>query len=142
MPDNLLALARSLGKSERMKVLRALAAFEIKMMKLEVPDAEVYGILANYPEDIHYRLALIDLHYAGNGYFLDEGQLLRDAGRIAHIPAILINGRYDMVCPPLAAWEVHTRLDRSELVIVEQAGHVEGEEGITAALIEAAAKLE
>lgn len=142
MPSNLLVLAKELDRSERMKVIRALAAFEIKMMKLEVTDAEIHGILANYPEDLHFQLALIDLHYAGNGYFLEEGQLLRDAGRIAHIPAILVNGRYDMVCPPHAAWEMHRRLDKSELVIVEQAGHVEGEEGITSALVEAAARFE
>jgi proline iminopeptidase len=48
----------------------------------------------------------IDCHYAGNGFFLEEGQLLRDANKLEDIPITIINGGYDMVCPPVTAWRI------------------------------------
>ena len=89
-----------------------------------------------------YRIYSIDLLYASNGYFLEEGQLLRDAEKIAHLPAVIINGRWDVVCPPDAAYEIHRRMPKSELVIVEEAGHSESEPGTTKALIEAVKQFE
>jgi proline iminopeptidase len=82
----------------------------------------------------------LDLHYVTNHYYLEPGQLLRDAGRIAHIPTTIINGRYDMACPPLFAYRLHQALPQSELIIVEEAGHSETEAGITAELVKAAAR--
>ena len=84
----------------------------------------------------------IDCHYASNGFFLEEGRLLRDAHKLKDIPLTIINGRYDMLCPPITAWRLHQRLPKSKLIIVEEAGHSEGEEGTTRALIEAVAEFE
>ena len=67
---------------------------------------------------------------------------VRDARKIRDIPITIINGRYDMVCPPVTAWRLHQRLPKSKLIIVEKAGHSEGEEGTTRALIEAVAEFE
>jgi proline iminopeptidase len=61
---------------------------------------------------------------------------------LRNIPVTLINGRYDIVCPPLAAYRIHKQLPLSRLVIVDAAGHSESEDGITAALLKAVAEFE
>ncbi|KAA8877427.1 prolyl aminopeptidase [Nocardia colli] len=81
--------------------------------------------------------ARIENHYFRNHAFLDEGQLLRDAGTIAHIPTVIVQGRHDIVCPTVSAWDLHKALPASELHIVEDAGHASFEPGITHHLIEA-----
>jgi proline iminopeptidase len=86
--------------------------------------------------------AKIDTHYASNLFFLEEGQLLRDAVRLREIPITIINGRYDMLCPPITAWRLHKQLPKSKLVIVEEAGHSEAEPGTTRALLAAMAEFE
>ncbi|QJD30351.1 prolyl aminopeptidase [Methylococcus geothermalis] len=75
----------------------------------------------------------IELHYAAARYFLREGQILEDCPKIAHIPAIIVHGRQDRVCPPEAAWLLHRALPRSELKILPNSGHIaQGEEMIDA----------
>ena len=86
--------------------------------------------------------AKIDTHYAANLFFFEDGQLLRDAPKLRDITVTIINGRYDMLCPPITAWRLHQRLPKSKLIIVEEAGHSEGEEGTTRALVEAVAEFE
>ncbi|MEV6558389.1 prolyl aminopeptidase [Nocardia sp. NPDC051756] len=81
--------------------------------------------------------ARIENHYFRNHAFLDEGQLLRDAGTIAHIPTVIVQGRHDIVCPTVSAWDLHKALPGSQLHIVEDAGHASFEPGITHHLIEA-----
>ncbi len=58
-----------------------------------------------------------------NGCFVEEGQLLRELPTIAEIPAVIVQGRYDVLCPPITAWRVHRGMARSKLVLVEDAGH-------------------
>jgi proline iminopeptidase len=72
-----------------------------------------------------------------NRGFLDEGQLLRDVGRIAHLPATLIQGRYDMVCPPVSAIELNAAWPASRLEMVPDAGHAAMEPGIRRAIVRA-----
>lgn len=67
--------------------------------------------------------------------FLDEGQLLRDRHRIEHIPAVIVQGRYDMVCPPASAWELAEGWDRAELRLVPASGHALSEPRIAAELV-------
>ena len=68
--------------------------------------------------------ARIENHYFVNGGFFDaDDQLLRDAGRIAHIPGAIVHGRYDVVCPVQNAWDLHKAWPGSELVITPTAGH-------------------
>jgi proline iminopeptidase len=54
-----------------------------------------------------------------NNCFLEEGQLLKNAGKIAHVPAFIVNGRYDMICSPKAAYRLHEELSKSKLVITD-----------------------
>jgi len=73
---------------------------------------------------------------------LQEGQLLNNAGTLADIPMVIVNGRYDMICPPNAAYSLHRLLPNSTLVIVPDAGHWAGEPGIEAELVKAMRRFE
>jgi proline iminopeptidase len=82
--------------------------------------------------------ARIECHYFVNhGFFEVDGQLLRDAHRLANIPGVIVQGRYDVVCPAKSAWELHRAWPGSELVIVPDAGHSALEPGTTDALVAA-----
>ena len=82
--------------------------------------------------------ARLEAHYFVNRGFLEtDGQILRDIGRIADIPGVIVQGRYDMVCPPHTAWDLHKAWPASELEIIDDAGHALSEPGISAALLRA-----
>lgn len=81
--------------------------------------------------------ARIECHYFTNrGFFERDDQLLRDSKRIRHIPAVIVQGRYDVVCPATSAWDLHRAWPEAKLVIVHDAGHSMTEPGIRSALIE------
>jgi len=82
-------------------------------------------------------IARIECHYFVNNAFLEENQLLRDMHKIAHIPGVIVHGRYDVVCPLDNAWALHQAWPNSELLIIRDAGHAAGELGITDALVRA-----
>ncbi|MBE9061696.1 prolyl aminopeptidase [cf. Phormidesmis sp. LEGE 11477] len=82
--------------------------------------------------------ARIECHYFINGGFFDNpNQLLDNVGTIRHIPTVIVQGRYDVVCPMISAWELHQAWPESKLIIVNDAGHSATEAGITSALVEA-----
>ena len=68
-------------------------------------------------------VARVVTHYWGNGCFLADGQLLRDADRLAGIPGVLVHGRYDVSGPLDVAWRLHQAWPGSELVVLGDAGH-------------------
>ena len=85
--------------------------------------------------------ALIENHYFVNKGFLDnENQLLENIDIIRNIPAVIIQGRYDVVCPPTTAYELHSKWPESELVIAPFSGHSAFEKEITHELIKATNK--
>jgi proline iminopeptidase len=79
----------------------------------------------------------LESHYMANLGFLEEGQLMRDIGRIAHLPAVIVQGRYDVICPPVSAYRLHQAWPGSRLRLIEDAGHGALEIGISKALVEA-----
>ncbi|MGW5309789.1 prolyl aminopeptidase [Nocardia thailandica] len=81
--------------------------------------------------------ARIENHYFRHHGFLDEGQLLRDIDRIAHLPAVIVQGRHDVVCPAVSAWDLHRAWPGSILHLVPDAGHTALEPGIVHHLVEA-----
>ncbi|MEH3157220.1 MAG: prolyl aminopeptidase [Gordonia paraffinivorans] len=89
--------------------------------------------------DVRFDLAFarIENHYFTHGGFLDDGQLLRDIDRIADIPGVIVQGRYDVVCPVRSAWDLHRAWPSAQLHIVDDAGHSSFEKGIVHHLIEA-----
>ena len=83
--------------------------------------------------------ARIEAHYFVHGAWLrTDTQLLDDVPKIAHLPGVIVQGRYDVVCPAASAWALHKRWPRSRLTIVPDAGHSIKEPGILSALVEAA----
>lgn len=85
-------------------------------------------------------LARIEAHYFVNDCFLRPNQLLEDIDRIRHIPAEIVQGRYDMVCPIRSADDLHRAWPEANYQIVPDAGHSAFEPGIRAALVKAAEK--
>ena len=69
--------------------------------------------------------------------FIDENYILNNVDKIAHIPATIIHGRYDLVCKAEAAYSLHSSLPNSVLHIVPEAGHSASEPGIAGALVRA-----
>ena len=90
----------------------------------------------------HFALAFarIENHYFVHGGWMEEGQLLRNAGRLADIPGTIVQGRYDVVCPPVTAWELSKRWPRAELHIIPDSGHSFAEPGTLHRLMEATDK--
>jgi proline iminopeptidase len=133
-PQRLLALLESPDEQVRKKAARAWAAYEGKLAFLDAKDEDVEKDLdANDP----LAFSRIENHYMSHDCFLPEGQLLRDAGKLKDIPTVIVNGRYDVICPPKTAYRLHKLLPKSQLWIVDQSGHAGSEPGIQAALVRA-----
>ncbi|WP_374212582.1 prolyl aminopeptidase [Rhodococcus tibetensis] len=81
--------------------------------------------------------ARIENHYFHHRGFLAEGQLLRDAATLEGIPGVIVQGRYDVVCPATSAWALHRAWPGSQLDIVGDAGHSAMEPGIVDRLVSA-----
>lgn len=82
--------------------------------------------------------ARIECHYFVNkGFFSNENQLLTNIERIRHLPGVIVQGRYDVVCPMITAWELHKAWQEAEFVLIPDAGHSVSEPGIKDALINA-----
>lgn len=82
--------------------------------------------------------ARIECHYfMHRGFFSRDDQLLHDAHRVRHIPTVIVQGRYDTVCPMISAWELHRVWPEADLVVVPDAGHSAFESGILDALVQA-----
>jgi len=86
-------------------------------------------------------IARIEAHYFVHGAFLEDNQLLRDVGRIRHLPCTIVQGRYDIVCPPATADVLARAWPEAELVIVPDAGHSVREPGITRELVAAVERM-
>jgi len=79
----------------------------------------------------------IECHYFINNCFLEDNQILNNIDKIAHIPAIIVHGRYDVVCPVDQAFALHAAWPQAELQIIANAGHAASEQGIVDALVSA-----
>ncbi len=89
-------------------------------------------------DDFALAFARIECHYFVHGGFLEhDDQLLRNIGRIRHIPAVIVQGRYDVVCPLRSAWDLHRAWPEADLRIVQTAGHSAFEPGNQHQLLEA-----
>ncbi len=67
--------------------------------------------------------ALMEAHYIKNKFFLDDNQLLNNAHKLGEIPGVIVQGRYDLLCPPAAAYALHCRWPKSRLIVIDSAGH-------------------
>jgi proline iminopeptidase len=122
--------------SVRREAARAWSTWEGSTSKL----LQSEDMVARYSGD-HFAeaFARIECHYFVNGgFFRSPNQLLEDVGRIRGIPGIIIQGRYDVVCPMKSAWDLHRAWPEATLQVVGDAGHAASEHGILTRLIEAA----
>jgi len=119
---------------ERMAAAIEWNAFEGTASHL-VPDAKTPD-----PEDLQQEIALarIEAHYFINGTFLEsDDQILKDAWRLRTLPGVIVQGRYDLVCPMQSAWDLAAAWPEARLVVVPAAGHAADEPAISSALVEA-----
>jgi proline iminopeptidase len=89
-------------------------------------------------DEFALAFARIECHYFIHGGFFEvEDQLLRDIGRVRGIPAVIVQGRYDVVCPMMSAWELSRAWPEAVLQVVDDAGHSAFEPGIVDRLVRA-----
>ena len=126
----------SADASERVAAARAWSIWEGATSHLRTDP----GYVAKFRDaDYAAAFARIECHDFVNGGFLDsDDQLLRDVPKIRHIPAVIVQGRYDVVCPMRSAWHLHRAWPEAQLVVVPDAGHSAFEPGIALALRRAA----
>ena len=119
----------------RLAAAKAWATWEGATSRL-LPDP---SLADSYAEDeFAVAFARIECHYFHNrGFFEVDGQLLRDVDRIRHVPGVIVQGRYDVVCPILSAWALHRAWPEADLVITPDAGHSAYEPSNSRALVAA-----
>ena len=86
-------------------------------------------------------VARTEAHYFRNACFLGPDQLLKNVPAVSHLPCVIVQGRYDIVCPPVSAQRLAGAWRRAELVMVEDAGHSALEPGVRAALVRATERM-
>lgn len=88
------------------------------------------------PGEYARAFARLENHYFTNAGFLEfDGQILANMDRIAHIPGTIVQGRYDMICPPESAYSIALVWPNCDLKMVRNAGHALSEPGISAELV-------
>jgi proline iminopeptidase len=119
----------------RLEAARCWSGWEGATSKL-VPDSDLIGHMEE--DDVALAMARIECHYFVNrGWFETDDQLLRDVPRIRHIPAVIVQGRYDVVCPLDSAWALHRAWPEADFVITPDSGHSAFENANSRALVAA-----
>lgn len=99
------------------------------------------AMIADFTADDHaVAVARIENHYFRHDCWLEQGQLLRDAGQLVGIPGIIVQGRHDCCTPPWAAWALKKAWPQVALQIVDDGGHLFTEPGISDGLVRASDK--
>lgn len=121
-------------KQVRTEAAKAWSVWEGSTSKL-IPDADVVERFAE--DDFADAFARIECHYFTNkGFFSEDNFLLNNVDKIRNIPTVIVQGRYDVVCPAESAWELHRAFPEAHFHLIGNAGHSLSEEGITDKLIE------
>jgi len=113
---------------------RAWSRYEGSCLHL-LPRPEVIDAFGS--DAIALGVGRLEAHYFRNRCFLAEGELLTNVSAIRHLPAIIVQGRYDVITPPKAAWALQQSWPEAHLFMVEDAGHSASEPGTAAALVAA-----
>ena len=135
--DMMAAYRKRLVGSDRkaqVEAARAWSLFEGETITL-LPEPETSDKFGE--DDFAVAFARIENHYFVHAGWLEEGQLIRNAGRLRDIPGVIVHGRYDMPCPARYAWALHKAWPQAEFHLIEGAGHAFSEPGILDQLIRA-----
>ncbi|MBK8974439.1 MAG: prolyl aminopeptidase [Planctomycetes bacterium] len=128
--DLMSAYYRRLTSEDPAVRLRAAKAWSIWEGSTSYLHQDLEHIARTGADEFAVAFARIECHYFVHGGFFDvDGQLLRDVHRIRHIPAVIVQGRYDVVCPMRSAWDLHRAWPAAELRVVADAGHSANELG-------------
>lgn len=120
---------------ERRAAAKSWSVWEASTSKL-IQDNKMMSAFGT--DDFSQAFARIECHYFINGGFFEEDNyLLNKVSRIRHIPSIIVQGRYDIVCPAESAWELHKAWPEAEFHMIADAGHSLSETGIAKVLVEA-----
>lgn len=118
-------------RAEEIRFGRAWSAWENALASIHSS-----GVSGESPGEYARAFARLENHYFTNAGFLQfDGQILAQMDRIGHIPGIIVQGRYDMICPPASAWELAQNWPAGEIKMVRHAGHALSEPGISAELV-------
>jgi len=122
----------------RLEAARAWSVWEGSTSKLFFD----YSMIEKFADpDFALAFARIECHYfMNNAFFPTDNYLIENAGKIRHIPAVIVQGRYDVVCPVVSAWELHRAWPEADFRVIPDAGHSATEPGIVDALVEATDK--
>ena len=120
--------------AEQLQAAQAFSAWEANTVTV-LPDEHVIEEFTEPHKAI--AIARIENHYMVNKGWLEDGQLLRDAHRIRHIPGVIVQGRHDTCTPPRAAWQLKQAWPEVDLQIVPDGGHLYNEPGILDGLVRA-----
>lgn len=101
-----------------------------------LPDAALLEKMAS-DDGKALSIARAFIYYSANHFFLNENQLMHDLKLIAHLPAIIIHGRYDVICIPQGAYDLHKNWSRSQLWYIGNGGHLSSDPAISQGLVEA-----
>ena len=119
----------------RLSAAKAWSVWEASTSYLLQDAGQIQG---NAVDEFALAFARIECHYfVHGGFFEADDQLLRNASRLKDIPAVIVQGRYDVVCPTRSAWDLHRAWPEADLRIVADAGHSAFEPGITDELVRA-----
>ena len=121
----------------RLKAAQTWSAFEASCCAL-IPRPQ--DVSDSTEENHALSIASIEAHYFMYNRFNPDNYLLANIDKIRHIPAVIVQGRYDVVCPIETAYDLHRAWPEAQFVVVPDAGHSSSEPGITSALIEATNK--
>ncbi|MFT4564913.1 MAG: proline iminopeptidase, partial [Gammaproteobacteria bacterium] len=122
-------------KEEQLRAAKAWSIWEGSTSRLIADADELAGFVR--PE-FALAFARIESHYFVNrGFFSSDTQLLDNAYRLRHIPAVIVQGRYDVVCPMATAWELHRSWPEAKFCVIPDAGHSAFEPAIAAELVKA-----
>ncbi len=120
---------------ERLACARAWSQWEASTLSLRIHPGTVESFGA---DQFALAFARIECHYFVNGGFFDsDDQLIRGAEKLRHLPAVIVQGRYDVVTPMETAWALHRAWPEAAFEIIADAGHTATEPGIADALIRA-----
>jgi proline iminopeptidase len=129
---------RRLTSEDRDTLLEAARAWSIWESALSYFKMNLNYVKRANEAEFAAAFARIECHYFIHGGFLERpNQLLEDVERIRHIPAVIVQGRFDVVCPARSAWDLHKAWPEAKLVIVPDAGHSAFEPGTARELVKA-----
>ncbi len=119
----------------RLAAAKPWTAWEMATSRLYTPPELLQSLVT---DDFAIKFARIECHYfIHQGFYTEDGWILKNVDRIRKIPTVIVQGRYDVVCPVQSAWDLHRAWPEAQLMIIPDAGHASREPGNARALVAA-----